>query len=585
MLQTLLQMIVIAVIFIAWGLPVIYYQQRITGTKFSVSPGSMLFSFFAGTCILALLASVLCLFVPLRSSLLLILTAILIAIETWFILKHRLAGTAMLKTALYWFRSLSLLEKIFLLSVILMLLLLGSLRSLMQDQGLYHLQIIQWTHQFPAVPGLGNLYLRNGFFSNWLHLISWTSPMKLQPSNYLALNASLSIGFFIFLFERFRRLRASGTAIARSMSIFYFFSLLFALLEWDLLRAGANTTSYDFIVTVLSFVAISLMFENLLRNGNPQPDDEILIILFSTAIPFFKLSGLFILPVTFTYFALTKKPFKYWLITALLIIAGCIPMLAKNYIQTGYPLYPYTFLKLGSPDWMIPEPMVKNISGIISLSNKHIDLFEEPGLVPAVATLQWIPKWFAMQSLVDKLLCALFPFIALASFIYLSQKRIGLRKKILPLYTVIILILVAWFLVAPDQRFVYAYFSFACLLVPAFILAGFITPTIQKLVLIIFAIFCIAYSIQKGKSLDAEVSIFIRPQDTKTPSFTRLQSGNGYYHIPSIIDDNWNPRCFDLRLPCIYHRNPYLEWRGKTPGEGFRMKPFNDPVFIRTFIY
>ena len=43
--------------------------------------------------------------------------------------------------------------------------------------------------------------------------------------------------------------------------------------------------------------------------------------------------------------------------------------------------------------------------------------------------------------------------------------------------------------------------------------------------------------------------------------------------IPEKVLNNWNPRCFDLQLPCLYMLNPYLRARGSDIRNGFRVGP------------
>jgi hypothetical protein len=42
-------------------------------------------------------------------------------------------------------------------------------------------------------------------------------------------------------------------------------------------------------------------------------------------------------------------------------------------------------------------------------------------------------------------------------------------------------------------------------------------------------------------------------------------------HIPEKILNNWNPRCYDIALPCLYQVDPRLRARGKTVKEGFKL--------------
>lgn len=540
MLQNLLYIIFVSAICICWGLPFAYVQQKQRNESVCRITGEVLvMSFFTGLIIIALLSS-------------------------WFMLSASPLGfwpfCGFAFIALMWrskvkfqlaFGSFKLNGlSIFIITAILLFIFLGSGKPVMEDTELYHVQIIRWD-QYGPVPGLANLYLRDGFYSNWFHLIS-TFALPFKHENFLFLNVTVGIWFFLFLATRLKK------------SIFYFFIMIYMLVEWDLARANASSTSYDFIVTALMIIILTAVIEN-------KNQYFFTTVLAAVSLPFFKISGTPILVILLVYFFITKQPLKKYLVTAVMFLLFLLPYISKNYIQTGYPLYPYTaFSNFSTPDWKVPEQLVTRFSDYMALSNRYINqsipeyAWQNPGDLSG-----WIYGWLQHLTLTDKLLCGFAILTLIVSFFIRMPKH----TKII--YYTCAALLLLWFFTSPDPRFAYGSLLFIAFLPLSFLLKKVPLVRIQW-VLLAAAAGILVYGYFKRDNFN-----LIHPPAIEVPPFQKI---NGF-HLPERINNNWNIRCYDTPLPCICQLNPYLEARGKNISDGFRMKSITDSLFILKFNY
>lgn len=577
MLQNLFYILFISITALIWGLPLFFFQRRQAANGFRLNSETIILSFFAGIIIIGLLSSWLSLFFPITYPVLLILTLILAVFELLWLRK---AIRQKILTIVPFKIKLNAVT-VFFICTSLLFIFLASRHPVMEDTDLYHVQIIRWNQRYGTVPGLANLYLRYGFYSNWFHLISiFTFPFHHQ--NFLFLNLTLGCWFLIFLLHKLQlHLSNRDNPVNRIAGIFYFLTLAYMLAQWNLFRGNASSTTYDFIVTVLLLIALLLITESFLLNKDPG-NKLFLISFFCIASLFFKITGVAALFILFVYLLLHTRSLKKYLAAVFLFILFLVPCVTRNYIQTGYFFYPYTglsnFLK---PDWQVPKQLLTGFTDYISLGNKYINQS-----IPAEGwehtreiLFAWIPVWIRHLTLFDKMITGL----AFAGFI-LSFFIPGLkRSKLRIIYYSCVAIIPCWFFTAPDPRFAYGLLIFTAFLPAGFLLEKFFRKNWINAGLFLMISGMAVYASQKLKNFQAEN--FVHPPSIPVPPNQKIITGGLSFYLPGIMNDNWNTRCYDAPLPCIYQLNPYLEPRGKEVKEGFRMRPVTDTSFILNFRY
>ena len=203
MLQLITHIIIITTICFIWGIPAFLFlnnskNENSIWTRTSLS--SFIFLFFSGLISLSIVTAWIYLLFPLNFTSLLFLTTGLLFLLLLF--KKKEIKNAL--KSLGKFPSLSWLETSFVIVILLLFVILGSIKVVNSDTTIYHIQIILWTNEYAAVPGIANLFPRYGLGSNWFNLISSFRLPFFKHENFTYLNTTLAIWFFLWLFNNWR---------------------------------------------------------------------------------------------------------------------------------------------------------------------------------------------------------------------------------------------------------------------------------------------------------------------------------------------------------------------------------------------
>lgn len=582
MLQLSIQIILISIICILWGIPVLLFQKnKSTGASFFTysSANTFIFLFFSGLLLLSIVTAWACLIFPLNFSLLFFLTTGLIIYL--FVLKRKYCIDIIKEIKV--FSGLTPAEFIFATVSILLFIILGSSKTLNPDTHIYHTQLILWYNEYGTVPGIANLFPRYGLGSNWLNLISLFRFPFIRHENFTYINTTLSIWFFLWLFDKWRsHSKQFQTYFAnRILSLFYLLIVLICLFEWELFRDTANSTNYDFIVTALTIIIISYMLEIMLYNkgfGN----FSVLFIALCFSVIGFKLSGIFILLILVFYLSNHNK-LKNWLKTFIVAMVILLPVLIKNYITSGYPLFPLTWSP-ATPEWQLPLHMTDYLRRYIQVCNRFYNNNEiDFTKLPELMNHWWITSWYKGIQPVHKFIILL--SLSSVSLLFIKNKKQLVDKKINLLFALLLLMAAGWFLSAPSPRFGYGVLLILAFF-PCCFFAGNNLPLYIQKMLIILSITGVSYNIIKIIVPIKEQRIhIIYPADTERSAYKIIRKKGIDFYLPDSINNNWINKCGDLGLPCICQENKYLEPIGKTLKDGFRMDQIPDSIFIRHYIY
>ncbi len=578
MLQQLLHIIIISIICIIWGLPVfIYFLKKEKETQwFNNSLGTIIFLFFTGLISISFLSSLLVLLLPLRFEFLLIATLpiIIIAAFQYKFLKNKLSAVLFSKIK----PSISIL--LFLSSCILLFIVLGTLRPVNIDTQLYHLQIIRWTNEYGAVPGLVNLYPRLGLSSNLFNLISIFHLPFFESQNFTYVNSAVTIWFLLWLLCKWNYHNSKSQINNKQLSLFYFILLIYFIFDWQLFRDTANSTSYDFMVTSLTIMSLTYILETILEKQKRV--FSLLLIVISISIIPFKLSGIFILIPLFLYMTGFKSA-KTWVASIITAIILLTPLLLKNYIITGYPLFPST-LTFGTTEWMLPNEMAQRFQEYILSVNKFYN--QNIGFINSYpkTTFNWIPFWWHGILIQHKMLFGL-AFLSILLLFYPSF--INNESKKIKLYIISLwLMAIAWFFTAPDPRFAYGFLLIIAFFPISFIIAKYISFTrLYKIKFLILTPILFYYTFKKSAPILKEKKYFFTVIENDIPKYNILNLNGIELFRPEKIKNNWNTRCYYLPLPCLCEENPYLIPRSNSLKDGFRMKVINETNFIKNYNY
>jgi hypothetical protein len=442
----------------------------------------------------------------------------------------------------------------------------------MDDSASYHIQMVKWVQEFGSVPGIANLHMRFGFNSSWFSTIGMFSWPVRGLNTYLSLNGLLCIWFCYFLLEKifiFSKSGNSGKFLNQAIGSLVLLSL--CLLNWSMIRGTASSANYDFISTC----CITVLFIDLYNYQNEPPIEWLIwpVYLFTVRIINFPL-----LILSMVYIFRFLKPVSVKKLLLLFFFGGfvIIPFLIRNIILSGYLVFPVYQLDFFSFDWKADKMKLIEISNYIKYFNRINPMFQSMSVTQNLDFPNWIPAWYNYLFRFDKLIFTL-SFLGYA-FLLFSLKKMKDRLFRIFLFTMISQ-LIAWFFIGPDPRFAYGPFLFgifAAINCSANLKESWAVITKYSVILTSFLV--LIYGVSKVVR-DKEYRNFLTPRRLPVPVVRTIMVGHVQMYIPEKILNNWNPRCYDIELPCLYKQDPRLEARGERIVDGFRLKHQGGNIF------
>jgi hypothetical protein len=569
MLEVFLLVLFVSFVVTTLGLNLLFFFKK-DRRLLSIDGEQLVLAFFLGLVAIALISSWINLFCPL--SFWILSPIVLAACINLYANKQHLHWNLRLDIKKHKFEII-----VFVISCILFIQ-LGSLIPYMPDTKTYHLQIVRWCQQFKTVPGLANLYPRYAFYSNWFHLVSILSFSPNQTS-LLYVNTTLTIWFTFFLFIKILAHSKKESYQHRFLMFLYTSILLFMFIGWNLLRGNCQSLNNDFIVTTLSLYILLRITEKLILEPLWFDDTNILILL-TASIPFFKLTGAFVLIALCIYLIQVKQLQKrlYFLVTILFCFG--IPYLIKNYIQSGYIFFPLTFFDVFAPDWKLPREMADRFNEFILLSNQYI--YESiPSEAWQTPSYNWLNTWYFKLATYDKVLLILYVATLPLLLFYKPFKQTSFRR-VYPYLLLQVLFIILWFFTGPDPRFLYGYLLFATFTLISIAFSLLLKQTYLVNLTKLGFLTILLISVNKAFTYHGT---FIKALPAESTSFRTVIIDNTSFIIP---DTNRNTRmlhCEILPIPCFYQFNPYLHMRGENFKSGFRMNTPVDTGFLKTYIF
>lgn len=270
-----------------------------------------------------------------------------------------------------WLNSITSLNLLILLGIFLVILYQSALPSKINDMIMYYLQTLFWMEEYGAIKGLGNLHPALGLSSAWHSLLVLIGEhgtlAKILETRFFALNGVLLISFILFLFSELK--------IEKNGLVLPFFALILIL---GFVYLTAPSPDFPLLVFIPFLLYSVLKYELKLfpDNAGSHSFHPILFALLGCFIfavkppAFVSVITLLFFSLNLIYQALKGKwvPFIQFTLTVSLCLA---PLLYKNYLQTGYPLYP---AGVSIPVNILPE----NPSSLTELTSNQEVLNRKP---------------------------------------------------------------------------------------------------------------------------------------------------------------------------------------------------------------
>jgi hypothetical protein len=456
--------------------------------------------------------------------------------------------------------------KAFIIFFWLMVLMITSGPTMMDDTESYHIQTIKWIQEHGTVPGLVNLHERFGFNSSWFSSVALLNFSSKTTGGFTLLNSILSVLLGYWLISKYDQLRKENNLQAAFAILII---LVTCLIVWPLLRGNASTTNYDFIATCIVLVLFTEIF--LSSNNEISPSIEWIVwptYLFTVRIINFPL---LVLSVLAAIILIKQKKTKALLFSMAYCLLLIIPFLIRNTIIAGYPFYPATSFDLFNVDWKPDPQLTEKLIEYIKYYNRVSTTYLEIEQTKALGT-NWVPSWFKYLFSFDKVLVISGLIGIVLSIIKIFINR---NKSAALLLLISILWLILWFFISPDPRFVYGILLSGVLLLAYYLISLVKNIQLLKNVADILVILIIAgttfYSISKLWK-QKEYRNWIKPAQLPQPPVKEFVIDGINFRIPDPINNNWNARCYGTELPCLYKIDPRLKPRGKDIRNGFRLE-------------
>jgi len=489
-----------------------------------------------------------------------VITAVFAVISFWFPIDIH-AGAVVLAVALLlflhrsvrssWqlalsgFASLSLPIKCFSVLVLLIVLLSSWLPTLNYDTGLYHNQFIKWINTFPVIPGLANLHGRFGFNSHWHLLEAGLNgfPVLVRPLNDLG--SFITVLLLFASIEALHYLIKKEDLFADQLMVMFFFPLY-------LLCRFFTSDTPDLPNAIIGFTVLVIPF-HFLKNSKS-------LVFYVTAIGGFlatiKITAVFGLLVAFPAFLKLKIRSK--LIAVLLGLLLVSPWLIRNYIQTGYLVFPAKITAMNAPDYQVPETHMDYMNVLLEVHGQFgryaVEMFD-------VGFDQWLVRWFNFQTRFVQVILVFCPIMLLLLFL---RDLYMIRKKCfdevathLMVHMITLLTLAVWFTKGPNPRYIYGVFIFY--FVYALLRAGIERFRYAQLGFVALGFVLL---LKMSNTIKNEPSIEIRSTD-----YEYMDAGAISIPFPSEHDQCWNHE-----LPCASKLVIGLEMRGENLSDGFRIR-------------
>ncbi|MCM1136077.1 MAG: hypothetical protein NC400_10935 [Clostridium sp.] len=327
------------------------------------------------------------------------------------------------------------------------------------DTNIYHAAAIRIYEEYGLVKGIGNLQLHYAYNSSYLAFASIFSLRWALGRSLHTTTGFLEVVMCLYAFHGLKDFRRHKNHVTDMMRV----GILFYTLV-NMTRSMSPAT--DYAAMFFALFIITAWCENLFEGGS----DVTLYSLLSVAAVFtatLKFSAcLLALIVIYPAVCLVKD--KKWKEIADYLLSGCIilcPFLVRNYLISGWLLYPFNAIDLFHPEWKIPEEYLLHDANQIKVWGRC--LYDVAKVDMPVH--EWLPIWWGNQFRYEQMFLGAVVLSAVLQLVIVTARLVKKRKIRLPFAVLHLAIwgnIAVWFLMAPFIRYGLA-FLFAVIMIAA----------------------------------------------------------------------------------------------------------------------
>ncbi len=421
------------------------------------------------------------------------------------------------------------------------------------DSQFYHAQAVQWAAQYPVVPGLGNLFGRLAFNSSWfVGQATFSLSPWVQGTPY-TLNLLL---FFIWAAYLLKRLIEPKIITQTALlDAGFLFITLFCIRGW------LSSPAPDVAVCMYMLICCRTIIGHLLLGE--LVNSRFLVLLLATAITI-KVSAGLLAPLLILVPGLwLRKKWLHYVGFGFLIL---LPWLVRNYILSGYIIYPFLELDFLHPDWKVSLQQAEAEAGWIKSWARHMG--PEYYYVGNQPVWEWFRHWLVNRTFLNQLLLSATAGLLLFQLLKVLIKRKASRPELLAL--LFIVPICVWLCSAPDLRFGYGVLLPCLLLLLLLILPKLNIPLSPRYLAISF-ILLLGFRTYTVLAFDHlfETKYILLPPPFPEADTRQITIDGILISIP-----NWEGNCYNHPIPCVNESLiPHnITARGKCLEDGFRLE-------------
>lgn len=323
------------------------------------------------------------------------------------------------------------------------------------DTSLYHAQSIRWIEEYGVVKGLACLQLRFGYNSSAFSLTALYSFKDL-----LGQSLHTTAGFFALL-GAFQVAGVYRVFVEKTVrySDFIRLGLLFYL---GLIFREMTSPASDYYAQILIYSVLIMWLDALdedkeKNQKSTYPYAMLSILLVYAATVKFSIALLVLLTIKPAVEMIKTKQHKQIIASLLGGIMVLIPFFIRNYLISGWLIYPSTFIDIFNPDWKIPKGVAQYDAMEIGVYGKGINDVTQMDMPMS----KWLPSWFGNMGIIEKgwvCLTALTIVIGIVYFVWkLIKKQVD--ADVMLVWLVVTIGGIFWFISAPLVRYGYGYLT------------------------------------------------------------------------------------------------------------------------------
>jgi hypothetical protein len=447
-----------------------------------------------------------------------------------------------------------------------MVLIISSYYIIHPDTVAYHCQSILWMKNYKAIPGTAHLKLELGFQSMWFALQAIFMPSYKGMTTSFYVNGAVLCWYFIFVIQKINlSLAKESNASNKTHGGGWFLLLIFTLISWTQVRLTAASASPDFIVTL--FICASVYTFMQYSKEEQKHSFLFLSAMFCCAAFAIKLSAiiiLFLLIAIAVYFIRKKRTIDLSLLLFFLFF-WLAPVLIRNVVAAGYPLYPSSFANFFHYDWKLSQHSLINFQKYITTYARFPVDSSDVEKSLSLPILKWVPIWWQHLAIIDRLLLLIILLGLVSNIFFLKRFLKTIKKNILPAL-IVFFGTIFWFMKAPDPRFgtgflvCSIYFLYLPFLTKEVFKKYFYKASIS--ILLVLLIFYSGYRF---------INFFNRSQIISPEGVKEVMYKSDHYNDLKInVISNDSTGCGATPVPCVMDTNFNFIPRGKTVEHGFK---------------